>query len=110
MDPWGHIAELFLIVVILVLRRYDEMKLRTRLARVADQQGKLVDFVRSSLRPPALRCGQCEHEQAQHFASLGQASQCLYPFCCCPAWCDPVVELAAFEDEPTPRSRRVQAR
>jgi hypothetical protein len=88
--PVIELAELVLILAILFLRRVDEGKLRTRLSRVAKNQGRLVDLVRSSIHPPPARCRVCEHEHEHHFGPLGQAvGGCKWAHCRCPEWADP---------------------
>ena len=88
--PIIELAELVLILAILFLRRMDESKLRTRLSRVATNQGRLVELVRSSMRPPPSRCRVCEHEHEHHFGPLGQPhGGCKWEHCACPEWADP---------------------
>ena len=102
--PIIELAELVLIVAILLLRRVDESKaskLRTRVKRVDENTGRLVDLVRSSLHPPPSRCAACDHEHENHFGPFGEPNACKWAHCQCSRWIDP--GAVDFEDEPTPK-------
>lgn len=103
MDHAFNIVELVLLVAALVLRRLDARTLRTGLTNVHAKQGALVELVRSSLRPPAPRCGECDHEHRQHHDERGhERTGCAARFCRCPAWVDPPAPIEFADDDRTP--------
>ncbi len=101
MERWPDILELALIVAVLLLRRIDVRSLRT----VATKQGALVEIVRSSLRPPPQRCGDCAHEQGDHTGPLGEQGKCAARWCRCPQWIDPPAPIVFEDATPTLRKR-----
>src|SRR6187431_2176096 len=113
-DTIGHIAELVLVVVVLLLRRFDVRSLQAPLNAVAQGQQAVVALVTKSIRPGESRCADCEHAQGLHVDSMGRLSKCFAHFCACPAWLEPVRTSAVeFREEPTnptlaaPKERRV---
>jgi hypothetical protein len=75
--------------------------LKEPLSKMAAGQSAVVELVRSSLRPAQARCGDCDHEQAKHLDSLGQAVKCGAAWCRCPVWIDAGRALAFADETPT---------
>lgn len=101
-------------VLLALMHRATRRDVGDRVSAVGDEVSKVRKAVSSSLRPAALTCGACRHEQSKHTPRVERADRtarlgaehegpCLAPFCCCPEWKAPELD---FEDDRTPTEPR----